>query len=148
MTQMEYQSVFKKDVIEGLSRDFYDDEGSRLFQKIMHLEEYYLPRLEIEIIKNKSAYIIQIINKPSIEILELGAGDGTKTVEFLDAISKTTTEFSFIRLIFLKKHSKLTNPSSKKDYRTSKHEVCLAIISKHCPNLVKIQLQIGFILRQ
>ena len=71
---MEYQSVIEKDVIEGLSREFknlpskyfYDDEGSRLFQKIMHLEEYYLPRLEMEIIKNQSANIIQTINQPSV----------------------------------------------------------------------------------
>lgn len=103
MTPKKYQSVFEKDVLEGLSRKlkhlpskyFYDDEGSRLFQTIMHLEEYYLPRLEMEIIKNQSANIIQTINQPSVEILELGAGDGTKTVEFLDAISKTTTEFSY-----------------------------------------------------
>lgn len=100
---MKNKSVFEKDVLEGLSKElkylpskyFYDDEGSRLFQKIMHLEEYYLPRLEMEIIKNETTNIIDAINQPKIEILELGAGDGTKTVEFLEKISNSKIEFAY-----------------------------------------------------
>lgn len=103
MTPKKYQSVFEKDVLEGLSRTlkylpskyFYDDEGSRLFQKIMHLEEYYLPRLEMEIIKNQTVNIIRTINQSSIEILELGAGDGTKTVEFLNIANDCGISFAY-----------------------------------------------------
>lgn len=103
MTPKKYQSVFEKDVLEGLSRKlkhlpskyFYDDEGSRLFQKIMRLEEYYLPRLEMEIIKNQTVNIIRTINQEPIDILELGAGDGAKTVEFLNIVSDCGISFTY-----------------------------------------------------
>ena len=46
-------------VLQGLTRPqkalssawFYDDEGSRLFQQIMALPEYYLTRLEHELLR-------------------------------------------------------------------------------------------------
>ena len=50
-------SQFAEDVLRGLSstpkelssKYFYDDEGSRLFQEIMKLPEYYLTGLNHEI---------------------------------------------------------------------------------------------------
>ena len=86
---------FEKEVKKGLSNKpktlptkyFYDAKGSELFQEIMDLEEYYLPACEREIIKNSSnqlaANISSLCNE--IEIIGLGAGDGTKTVELLKA---------------------------------------------------------------
>ena len=69
------------------SRYFYDAVGDALFQKIMSLEEYYLPRFEMDIITNKSADIAKDLAKEHkhIEVLELGAGDGTKTKHMLKA---------------------------------------------------------------
>lgn len=86
---------FEKEVKNGLSNKpktlptkyFYDAKGSELFQEIMDLEEYYLPACEREIIKNSSnqlaANISSLCNE--IDIIGLGAGDGTKTVELLKA---------------------------------------------------------------
>ncbi|MAC95068.1 MAG: L-histidine N(alpha)-methyltransferase [Flavobacteriales bacterium] len=86
---------FEKEVKKGLSNKsktlptkyFYDAKGSELFQEIMDLEEYYLPACEREILKDSSnqlaANISSLCNE--IEIIGLGAGDGTKTVELLKA---------------------------------------------------------------
>ncbi len=80
---------FREEVLDGLgkfpktlpSKYFYDEIGDKLFQEIMNLEEYYLPRLELEIIENKSLEIANsiITDSSKLDIIELGAGDGSKT---------------------------------------------------------------------
>jgi L-histidine N-alpha-methyltransferase len=83
---------FLKDVIQGLqksqkslpSKYFYDEEGSRIFQKIMALEEYYLPECEVEILRESSADILKELPFSDLDIIELGAGDGSKTVIMLE----------------------------------------------------------------
>jgi len=87
---------FLKDVDEGLSSNpkyllskyFYDDKGSELFIQIMNLPEYYLTKAEFEIFSQKSNEIIEAIGDSRFNIIELGAGDGMKTREFLKAIEE------------------------------------------------------------
>ena len=82
---------FAHDVDAGLSavkkhlssKYFYDDEGSRLFQKIMELPEYYLTKAEMNIMQTRSLDIYDKINSEELDIIELGAGDGLKTIEFI-----------------------------------------------------------------
>ena len=58
-------TTFAEDVLRGLSstpknlssKYFYDDEGSRLFQEIMKLPEYYLTRAEYEIFSEQAGAI-------------------------------------------------------------------------------------------
>lgn len=68
------------------SRYFYDSRGDVLFQQIMRMEEYYLPACEMNIIKDKSNHIARDISKThkAIQVVELGAGDGSKTKYFLE----------------------------------------------------------------
>ena len=83
------QDTFATDVLNGLSgspkhlssKYFYDDEGSRLFQEIMKLPEYYLTRSEKEIFRNQTEDISTAfeVEKGDFDLIELGAGDGTKT---------------------------------------------------------------------
>jgi L-histidine Nalpha-methyltransferase len=98
---------FKKEVNEGLnntlkslpSKFFYDKKGDALFVEIMHLPEYYVTRSEHEIFKNKSASIIealQLSKDTYFELIELGAGDGTKTKELLDELSRQNYKFDYI----------------------------------------------------
>lgn len=87
---------FALDIQEGLSkplktispRYIYDDMGSRIFEQIMELPEYYLTRCEHEILKNQSDQIATLIKSTSFNLVELGAGNGEKTEllinEFLD----------------------------------------------------------------
>ncbi len=58
---------------------FYDSEGSRLFQRITELEEYYLTRCEAEILETHAAEIASAILPGPLRLVELGAGDGQKS---------------------------------------------------------------------
>jgi L-histidine Nalpha-methyltransferase len=96
-------SVFAKDVDSGLSaaekylssKYFYDDKGSRLFQQIMALPEYYLTKAEMNIMQTKSLEIYQAINSPQLDIIELGTGDGLKTIEFLRTLLAAKAEIVY-----------------------------------------------------
>jgi L-histidine N-alpha-methyltransferase len=80
---------FASDVLAGLSahpkhlssKYFYDDEGSRLFQQIMKLPEYYLTGCELEIFERQADEIFSTLagGSNAFDLVELGAGDGTKT---------------------------------------------------------------------
>jgi uncharacterized SAM-dependent methyltransferase len=75
-------------VLQGLTRPqkalssawFYDDEGSRLFQQIMALPEYYLTRLEHELLRSRADELSRWIDPrcSPIDLIELGSGDGAK----------------------------------------------------------------------
>jgi L-histidine N-alpha-methyltransferase len=57
---------------------FYDEPGSRLFEQITTLPEYYLTRTERAILTTHAAEIVRHLNAP-ITLAELGAGTATKT---------------------------------------------------------------------
>ena len=87
--------TFYKDVIQGLSEEsktlsskyFYDDAGDKIFQEIMQMEEYYLPKCELEILNNQTENIVNSVGFNSFDIVGLGAGDGSKTKHFLKRIT-------------------------------------------------------------
>jgi len=97
--------TFAEDVLKGLSSEpkflsskyFYDDEGSRLFQQIMDLPEYYLTRSEFEIFSTKTNEIFEAFTKNSKEfdLIELGAGDGTKTAVLIEYFLKQNVNFKY-----------------------------------------------------
>ena len=84
-------SPLAQHVADGLRRDpktlssmyFYDDAGSRLFQQIMALPEYYPTRTELAIFREQGAAIVAALggvgNPADFSLVELGAGDGAKT---------------------------------------------------------------------
>ena len=96
---------FFKDVMEGLrsspkrldSKYFYDDRGDELFQQIMNCEEYYLTNCEMEILQTQSAAIASAISKPgnNFDVVELGAGDCSKSIHLLKEIFKLDKDFTF-----------------------------------------------------
>lgn len=97
-------STFAIDVEQGLSRYpkelsskyFYDAEGDRLFQEIMAMPEYYLTNCEYEIFATQRAEILQAIDPSSpFELVELGAGDGTKTKLLLDYFLRQKANFTY-----------------------------------------------------
>ncbi len=68
------------------SRLFYDAEGSRLFDQITELPEYYLTRTERNILAANAAEIIALAaGRDTLRILELGAGSADKTRLLLNA---------------------------------------------------------------
>lgn len=82
------------------SRYFYDEKGDDLFQQIMQLEEYYLPNCEMEIIETQSKKIAEDISKVhhELQIVELGAGDGSKTKHFLKQVSSFFQQIEYVAL--------------------------------------------------
>lgn len=83
----------KKEVLQGLSSQpkaispkfFYDEYGSRLFDKITELPEYYLTRTEINILREHSYEMISFFEKDCL-LIELGSGSSLKTRVLLDAL--------------------------------------------------------------
>lgn len=77
---------FADDVLEGLratpkhllSKYFYDELGSALFDAITVLPEYYLTRAETEILREWGWEIVRALGNP-IEFVELGSGSAVKT---------------------------------------------------------------------
>lgn len=101
------KDTFKNDINIGLSADskslpskyFYDRIGDALFVKIMKLPEYYLTQAEFDIFKNQTQEIIEALNiSPNtyFELIELGAGDGTKTKELLKVLSHKKFQFEYV----------------------------------------------------
>jgi dimethylhistidine N-methyltransferase len=58
---------------------FYDAEGSRLFEAITQLPEYYLTRTERQILIEHADEIIAAAGEGRLSMYELGAGTGSKT---------------------------------------------------------------------
>lgn len=86
-------SSFYDDIVAGLratpkriaSKYFYDEHGSKLFNAICELEEYYPTRTEIEITKRYARDIGKNIGEGA-RLIELGAGDGIKTRHLVNHI--------------------------------------------------------------
>lgn len=98
--------IFAKDVFEGLSstpkflssRYFYDEIGDNLFQQIMKMPEYYLTRSEFEIFQNQKDKILSVFSNDGrpFQLVEFGAGDGTKTKVLLEHFLEKKAEFTYL----------------------------------------------------
>ena len=98
-------TTFAKDIISGLTADqkhlsskyFYDDNGSRIFQEIMNMPEYYLTDSEFEILSLQAKQIIDALDfSHHFNIIELGAGDGFKTFKLLEYLEKNDIKFTYV----------------------------------------------------
>tara|TARA_R110002020_G_scaffold14943_1_gene52895 strand:+ start:435 stop:1385 length:951 start_codon:yes stop_codon:yes gene_type:complete len=98
---------FANDVADGLgtapktlpSKYFYDAAGDDLFIKIMDLPEYYLTRAEMEIFREQTGALIKALGqtpKQPFELIELGAGDGQKTVHLLKGLLSAGYDFTYV----------------------------------------------------
>jgi dimethylhistidine N-methyltransferase len=98
-------NTFAEDIKQGLtaknkylsSKYFYDDNGSRIFQEIMQMPEYYLTDSEFEILSLQSQQIVDALdfNQP-FNIIELGAGDGFKTFKLLEYLVNAKITFNYV----------------------------------------------------
>jgi len=97
--------TFANDILEGLSAEnkqlsskyFYDDNGSRIFQEIMNMPEYYLTNAEFEILSLQTKQIFQALQfAEPFNIVELGAGDGFKTYKLLEFLVHNKVDFNYV----------------------------------------------------
>jgi len=98
-------NTFYDDVKNGLSGNpkklnskyFYDTIGDSIFQKLMHSPEYYLSNCELEILKDQSSEIATNLLKhfKEFDLIELGAGDASKSTFLLKALLQHHAEFTY-----------------------------------------------------
>ena len=96
---------FYTDVITGLnsspkflnSKYFYDATGDKLFQDLMNCEEYYPTNSESEIFSEKTAELCKAItgNGDTFDLIELGAGDATKSAYLLKYLIEEKADFTY-----------------------------------------------------
>ncbi|MFT6556335.1 L-histidine N(alpha)-methyltransferase [Sneathiella sp.] len=102
------QDDFRSAVLDGLSspqksipsKFFYDEEGSALFDRICHLEEYYPTRTELGILQKHGKEIASFTGEHT-HLIEFGSGSSTKIQTLLDAINKP---LSYIPMDISKEH--------------------------------------------
>jgi L-histidine N-alpha-methyltransferase len=96
-------SNFAQDVLKGLSqypkklpsKYFYDAKGDQLFQDIMNMPEYYLTDCEYDILQTQKDSILKLIGEDTFDLVELGAGDGTKTKVLLEHFLAQEADFCY-----------------------------------------------------
>jgi len=97
---------FLDDVIAGLtstpkhlsSKYFYDANGDKLFQDLMNCAEYYPTKCELEIFSKKTAELCKTIiaDGDAFDLIELGAGDATKSAYLLQYLLDKETNFTYL----------------------------------------------------
>ncbi|MBP1839247.1 L-histidine N(alpha)-methyltransferase [Formosa algae] len=93
------------EIVQGLqaeqkhisSKFFYDDAGSRIFQEIMQMQDYYLTDSEFEILSLQAEKIYRALEfSEPFNIIELGAGDGFKTFKLLEYLVSKNIPFNYV----------------------------------------------------
>jgi dimethylhistidine N-methyltransferase len=83
---------FRADVLDGLSRArkalpakyFYDERGSRLFEAICELPEYYPTRTELALMQRYAGDMARLMGERSL-LIEYGSGSSKKTRLLIEA---------------------------------------------------------------
>lgn len=98
--------AFRDDVLSGLKHQpkqlhpkyFYDENGTRLFQRIMEMPEYYLTDCELEIFREKTAELAKVLHaeQEPFDLIELGAGDATKSRFLLQYLVQQQADFTYM----------------------------------------------------
>jgi dimethylhistidine N-methyltransferase len=86
---------FLTDVLEGLQREpkelpckyLYDEQGSRLYEGICRLEEYYIPRTEASIMEAHIGEMSRLIGR-QVRLIEYGCGNCEKVRFLLDHLEE------------------------------------------------------------
>ena len=112
------------DVLHGLSgsrkelssRYFYDETGSRLFQKITELEEYYPTRCELEILQQNQETLSQLMIGGPFNLIELGVGDGHKTRLLIQRFQKDSHDFKYVPIDISESSLKLMSQNMKTEF--------------------------------
>ena len=97
---------FYKDVVKGLtstpkrldSKYFYDAQGDKIFQELMGCEDYYPTNCEMEIFTSQTAELCKAIiaGGDAFDLIELGAGDATKSTQLLRYLIDNNADFTYL----------------------------------------------------
>ena len=95
---------FAQAVLEGLSEDrkilpswlIFDDRGSEIFKEIVGLENYHPAVCEFEIFHKHKQTIADLISHESLQIIDLGSGDASKSMILLEHLIKNNRQIHYI----------------------------------------------------
>jgi L-histidine N-alpha-methyltransferase len=73
---------------------FYDERGSRLFERVTELPEYYPTRAERAILDARAAEIVEVAGTSTL--IELGSGSASKTRCLFDAMSSADSLDAYV----------------------------------------------------
>jgi L-histidine N-alpha-methyltransferase len=76
-------------------RFFYDEAGSRLFEEICALPEYYVTRAEYEILSRYAGEIVAGM-PPAVTLVELGSGSAAKTRLVIEALLRRQETLRYV----------------------------------------------------
>ena len=120
---------FLGDVIAGLTavpktlpcKYFYDAEGSKLFDQICKLPEYYPTRTETALMREKAGEMAAAIG-PGVQVLEYGCGSIEKVRVLLDALDAAA---SYIAVDISREHLRAAAEALAEDYPDIEvHAIC------------------------
>ncbi|MCG8405031.1 MAG: L-histidine N(alpha)-methyltransferase [Phycisphaerales bacterium] len=111
---------FRAEALEGLRlpqktlpcKYLYDQRGSRLFDQICQLEEYYPTRTELAIMKENIEDIASVLG-PNCLLVEYGSGSSLKTRLLLDHLTDIA---AYVPVDISKEHLLETAYNLKEDY--------------------------------
>lgn len=97
------QTSFAEEIFNSLNREskyispkfFYNQRGSKLFEKICKLPEYYLTRTELQILENLKKTLSEFLDG-DYRLVELGSGSSRKTRRIIDALIKHQKQVEYI----------------------------------------------------
>lgn len=78
------------------SKWFYDQRGDELFQQIMQAPEYYLTNCEKDIFQSRAGDFLAAAEGEPFDLIELGAGDGTKTQFLIEHFMRAGADFRYL----------------------------------------------------
>ncbi len=98
------KNSFATTVLEGLSKPekqlpswlIFDDRGSEIFSEIVKLENYHPAICEKNIIHTNRSIISDIVQANPLQLIELGAGDGAKTLPLIEHFLNSKRELHYI----------------------------------------------------
>jgi dimethylhistidine N-methyltransferase len=143
------------DVLEGLSASpktlppklFYDAEGSRLFDEITRLPEYYPTRLETRIFQECAGEIVRAAGD-QLDVVELGAGMATKTRLLLHEVLKRQLSVRFTPVDISADALEVCSESLKREMPRVSVSPCVTDFTTRIPKLpgtksTRLMLYIG-----
>ncbi len=92
---LDFKAEMEQDVREGLScsqkrlpsKYFYNSDGSKLFDQISCLAEYYPTRTELGILENAAEEIMTFFERGRGDLVEIGSGSDLKIRRLFDSVS-------------------------------------------------------------
>lgn len=131
-----------EEVLEGLSacpkklppKLFYDAQGSRLFEKITELPEYYLTRTERAIFQEYAGAIMEQAGS-NLTLVELGAGSASKTRILVETLARRQLRVGFYPVDVSRSALKTAVASLNGHIRNLRVHPVVADYSKHLPLL-------------